>query len=48
MQKSQKEKDTILNKRIKNPETNKDIKIASALRYDKDSKVYKAAIQQIK
>ena len=48
MKKSQKEKDAILNKRIKNPETNKDIKIASALRYDKDSSVYKAAIQQIK
>lgn len=48
MKKSQKEKDAILNKRIKNPETNKDIKIASALRYDKDSKVYKVAIQQIK
>jgi len=45
--KTPKERDAILNKKIKNPDTNKDIKIASALRYDKDSKVYKVAIQQI-
>jgi len=48
MKKTPKEKNDILNKKIKNPSTNKDIKIASALRYDKDSAVYKAALQKIK
>ena len=33
----------ILNKTIKNPDTENDIKVSSALTYDTDSKVYKAA-----
>ena len=37
-----------LNKTIKNPDTGRDIKLKSALHYDKDSKVYKSAISQIK
>jgi hypothetical protein len=37
-----------LDKTIKNPDTGRDIKLKSALHYDKDSKVYKAAIGQIK
>ena len=32
-----------LDKKIKNPETGKMIKIKSALHYDKDTKAYKAA-----
>jgi hypothetical protein len=32
-----------LDKKVKNPETGKMIKIKSALHYDKDTKVYKAA-----
>ena len=46
--KSTKEKNDILNQKIKNPDTNKDIKLASALHYNKDSAVYKAALQKIK
>ena len=34
---------TDLNKKIKNPETGKMIKIKSALQYDKSSKAHKAA-----
>jgi phosphoglycolate phosphatase-like HAD superfamily hydrolase len=37
-----------LDKTIKNPDTGRDIKLKSALHYDKDSQVYKAAISQIK
>jgi len=37
-----------LDKTIKNPDTGREIKLKSALHYDKDSKVYKAAIGQIK
>jgi hypothetical protein len=37
-----------LDKTIKNPDTGRDIKLKSALHYDKDSKVYRAAIGQIK
>lgn len=37
-----------LDKTVKNPDTGRDIKLKSALHYDKDSKVYKAAISQIK
>lgn len=36
-----------LEKTIKNPDTGRDIKLNSALTYDKDSKVYKAAKQYI-
>lgn len=36
-------KKNILNKTIKNPETGKDIKVSSALTYDRDSKAYKTA-----
>lgn len=36
-----------LNKKIKNPETDNDISLKSALGYDKNSAVYKAATQQI-
>ena len=43
-----KEKNDILNQKIKNPDTNKDIKLASALHYDKNSAVYKLALQKIK
>jgi len=32
-----------LDKKVKNPETGKMIKISSALKYDKDTKAYKAA-----
>ena len=34
---------TDLEKKIKNPETGKMIKLGSALKYDKDTKAYKAA-----
>ena len=37
-----------LNKTVKNPDTGRDIKVKSALHYDKDSKVFKAATQMIK
>ena len=37
-----------LNKTIKNPDTGRDIKVKSALQYDKDSKVFKVATQMIK
>jgi len=37
-----------LNKKVKNPETGKMIKISSALGYDKQSKVYKAAASLVK
>jgi hypothetical protein len=33
----------IANKTVKNPETGKDIKVTSALKYDDKSPVYKAA-----
>jgi hypothetical protein len=33
----------IVNKTVKNPETGKDIKVGSALKYDKKSPAYKAA-----
>ena len=39
--------DIDLNKKIKNPETDNDISLKSALGYDKNSAVYKAATQQI-
>jgi hypothetical protein len=32
-----------LDKKVKNPETGKMIKVSSALKYDKDTKAYKAA-----
>ena len=32
-----------LEKKVKNPETGKMIKVSSALKYDKDTKAYKAA-----
>ncbi len=37
-----------LNKKIKNPETGREIKVKSALGYDKQSKVYKAAANLVK
>jgi phosphoglycolate phosphatase-like HAD superfamily hydrolase len=37
-----------LTKTIKNPDTGRDIKLKSALQYDKDSKVFKAAEKMIK
>jgi hypothetical protein len=36
-----------LDQKIKNPETDNDISLKSALAYDKDSTVYKAAVQKI-
>jgi hypothetical protein len=36
-----------LDQKIKNPETDNDISLKSALAYDKDSAVYKAAVQKI-
>ena len=48
LKKPSKERNAILNQKIKNPDTNKDIKLASALHYDKDSAVYKLALQKIK
>jgi len=37
----------VLNSMIKNPETGRNVKVKSALRYDKDSQAYKAAKQKI-
>jgi hypothetical protein len=37
-----------LNKKVKNPDTGREIKLKSALGYDKQSKVYKAAQSVIK
>jgi hypothetical protein len=46
--KSDKERKEILDRLIKNPYTNKKIKLASALHYNKDTKIYRDALQQIK
>ena len=37
-----------LNKTIKNPDTGRNIKVKSALGYDKQTKVYKAAVNLVK
>ena len=37
-----------LNKTVKNPDTGRTIKVKSALGYDKQSKVYKAAANLVK
>ena len=46
--KSKKERAEILNKPIINPYTNKVIKLASALSYDKDTQLHRDAIQKLK
>jgi len=38
----------IADKKVKNPETGKMIKVKSALKYDKDSPVYKATVAMVK
>ncbi len=46
--KSPKEKKSILDKTIKNSDTGRNIKISSALNYDKQKDVYKAALRYLK
>lgn len=46
--KSPKEKKSILDKTIKNTDTGRNIKISSALNYDKQKDVYKAALRYLK
>jgi len=46
--KSEKERKEILDRFIKNPYTNKKIKLASALSYNKDTQLYRDALQQLK
>lgn len=43
-----KEDDDVLAKKIENPETGRDIKVSSALSYDKSEPVYKKALQLVK
>jgi len=46
--KNEREKKEILDRLIKNPYTNKKIKLTSALHYNKDTQLYRDALQQIK